>query len=320
MENLICEEERVNEVLKEYGFGLVREMKKLSGGYANINYKVTTGSGDYLYRWCTQQKPEMIEYEIRLMQKLKEYKFPAAYPYPTLDGHYHVSIEGHYVMLYEFKQGCEPVVNDKTATEMASAIGKLSCIQDLEAFQSKKNVINIEACIQLIKDFPKATYPYPDIFGFFEKKVMDLAPVVNEKLPIGLVHGDAFPNNTIFQNDQLVALIDFEEACVDHSLFDVGMTINGFCFVDNRLDLDLLHGFLQTYQMERTLEDKEIELLPQFIQWCALGMASWHLQFDMLHTYSKDQVDRVRQLLSRVADVDADMENIKRNIQGLIKT
>lgn len=320
MEKLICTNGMVNEVLKKYGFGSVREMKKLSGGYANINYKVTTGSGDYLYRCCTQQTPEMVQYEIRLMQKLKENAFPAAYPYPTLDGQYFVVIEGHYVMLYEFKEGKEPEANEKTASRMATAIGKLANVTGVDDFRSKGNVINMEACVQLIKDFPKATYSYPDIYGFFEKKVLQLESLVNEALPKGLVHGDAFPNNTIFEGNELVAVIDFEEACVDHLLFDVGMTINGFCFVDNRLDLSLLQCFVATYQSERTLEEKEIELLPQFIQWCALGMASWHLRFDMLHTYNKDQVDRVRQLLSRVAAMEADMENIKKNVQGLIKT
>ena len=59
----------------------------------------------------------------------------------------------------------------------------------------------------------------------------NFAPI---KLPRCLVHGDLFPDNTMFKGNQLLAILDFEVICVENLLHELGTAIHGFCYVDNK--------------------------------------------------------------------------------------
>lgn len=293
----------MQEVINKYGLGEISDKVSVSQGYANENYKLTVGGRTVLYRICKQQPRDLLEYEIRLMKQLKAVNFPTAFPFADKSGNMIQSTFDGNVMLYEFKEGQEPEVNLETATAMGEAIGRLSNIK-MSADLKKKNAVHLDNCEMLIREFDQATNQMPEVFGYFVDQTQFLKKTLvddlNEgDLPFGVVHGDAFPNNTIFEGNQLVAIIDFEEACSDYLMFDVGMTINGFCFVDNQLKFELMEAFLNAYNQQRQLTDLEYLLLPIFIQWGAHGMLSWHLRNNLLYDNNRQQYDRVMELMNR---------------------
>lgn len=274
-------------------------MKELKGGYANINYKVTTSKGVYVVRFCKQQPLPLIAYEVQLLNDLKAIAFPTAYPYTDNKGCYIQQTDSGPSMVYEFLFGNEPGLSPAVGFEMGKAVGLLSSFVP-DKKHEKENSINLGNCHSLIQDFNSCTYSYPDIFEYFIDETEFLSPYLQKEVPRGIVHGDLFPNNTIFNGEQLVGIIDFEEAALDSLLFDIGMGINGFCFQDNVLDKKLLDNFLEGYSRYRRLEEIEWELLPYYIQWGAHGMLSWHLKNDLLKVKNITQLERVRELMRRV--------------------
>ena len=69
------------------------------------------------------------------------------------------------------------------------------------------------------------------MFRFFVEEFEQLRDQIAVPLPGGLIHGDVFPDNTLFRaGGELVALLDFQDAGEDALLFDLAMTIHGFCF------------------------------------------------------------------------------------------
>ena len=96
-----------------------------------------------------------------------------------------------------------------------------------------------------------------EIFDYFKVQTNFLKNYIAEELPMGIVHGDCFPDNTIFNYNKLIAIIDFEEFAFDTLLFDLGMSINGFCFVDNMMQTDLMHELIKEYESIRKLNNKE---------------------------------------------------------------
>ncbi|MEC9348812.1 MAG: hypothetical protein VX387_03745, partial [Planctomycetota bacterium] len=95
------------------------------------------------------------------------------------------------------------------------------------------------------------------------------------------------------------AIIDFEECCIDSFLFDVGTAINGFCFIDNRLEPDLLGRFLADYNSVRAFDKTERSLLPASIHWGAHGQVCWHLDLLSGRDYARSR-NRVHELLDRL--------------------
>ena len=289
----------IRQVLAHYDFGDLQKASRLSKGFANTNYKITTLQGDYLYRIFRQQDAEAIDYEMTVLSILKKYHFPAAFPYLKKDHTYTTQTPSGRVAIYEFIQGEEPEQNPETVTEIAQAVAKLNSIEH-PFFKKRSNFINIQKCQALIPQFATAPFQYPDIFDLFKKETVTLLPYLQEPLPKGLIHSDVFTDNTLFKKNKLQALIDFEPVCYDHLLYEVCMTIHGFCYENNVLNTNLMAVFLDAYQSIRPLTDDEKRLLPYYLRWTAHGMASWHLQYDLIFSGNAKQLKRVKELQARV--------------------
>ncbi|WP_299456633.1 homoserine kinase [uncultured Microscilla sp.] len=310
--------EQIKQVLVLYDLGVFKTHFQLSFGYANQNYRIDTDQGSFLYRVCTQQPLSLIEYEVTLMKALRQIAFPTAYPIAKKDGGFIHSLDEHYVMVYEFYEGHEPALNAYTCSAIAEAIGKLSLLPNAQHYL-KKNAIHLDTCDALIAEFEQAKNPIPVLLEYFKEQTNYLRPLLRQPLPKGVVHGDCFADNTLFGGNQLVAVIDFEEACHDHLLFDVGVTINGFCFPDNQLDAVLLEAFLTAYQHQRSLTHEEWTLLFAYIQWGAHGMITWHLRNNLLHKHHQSQWQRVQELMHRVQQMRQEETQINQLITQIAK-
>ena len=272
----------------------------LSNGFANLNYKIRTDQGDFLYRVCLQQSDvELIHWEIELLLSLRQFDFPTAYMLASKEGDCLIDTDHGKVMIYEFKKGHKPLQNPNTVAEIAKVLARLNLFPDWDKFP-RKNVINMDDSMGLIEKFKTAPVQYPEVYTYFEDQTLFLKAFVQKDLPKGIIHGDCFPDNTIFQGDSLVAIVDFEEACVDHLLMEIGMAINGFCFVNNQMDPILMNTFLKEYNNIRPLTQEELELFPYYIQWSAHGMISWHLRHYLMYKRNNKQVKRVMELMNRV--------------------
>ncbi len=277
----------ISKICVLYGIKEVINAKLLTRGFANHNYKVKTEKGSFFYRVCTQQEDvKNIIYEVDILLELKKINFPTAYLIPKKDGSYICDSKDGKVLIYEFKEGSQPELNHQTTGQIAKCLARLNNFKDFEKYP-RKNIIHIDYCFELIEQFKTAPFQYPEIYEYFEDQTEYLVKPVTEILPRGLIHGDVFPDNTIFTNGILSALIDFEEVCVDNLLMEIGMCINGFCFVNNTLDLSLMETFLFKYNQIRQITEKEWELLYDYIQWAAHGMLSWHLRYFLI--YKKTQ-------------------------------
>ncbi|MBT5543109.1 MAG: homoserine kinase [Desulfobacula sp.] len=290
----------ISKICELYGIQNIVNAKLLTTGFANRNYKITTEEGNFFYRVCTQQKDvKNIIYETNILLELQKINFPTAYLIPKKEGGFISNSKEGKVLIYEFKEGSNPELNHQTTGEIAKYLAELNSFKGFVEYP-RKNIIHIDYCFELIELFKIAPFQYPEIYEYFEEQTQYLLKPVSKILPRGLIHGDVFPDNTIFQNGILSALIDFEEACVDNLLMEIGMCINGFCFINNTLDLSLMETFLYKYNQIRQITKKEWELLYDYIQWAAHGMLSWHLRHFLIYKQNPKQLSRVNELMERV--------------------
>ncbi|SMD37093.1 homoserine kinase [Reichenbachiella faecimaris] len=286
------------QLLEKYNLGETKSVESLTQGYANENLKVITGQGAVLYRICKQQPLHLLEYEVGLMEVMKKANIKTAFPIADKQGVYIQKSDEDFVMLYEFKTGKEPELNAGVAHQMGMEVGKLSQIQWSESLE-KKNAVHIDNCHQLVAAFVQSKNQMLEVFGYFCEQTEYLTKKLDSSLPKGIVHGDIFPNNTIFEGENLTAIIDFEEACSDQLMFDVGMTINGFCFRKNFLIPELLQAFLAGYNTQRKMTEAEWLALPIYMQWGSHGMLSWHLRNELINVPNQTQYERVLELMQR---------------------
>jgi len=296
-----------DEILKEYALGRITKIDPVPSGFVNRNYRVTTKMGVFLLRECLQQDFNSIQQEMKLMELLKKHHFPTAYPIPNKHGLYMVDKQSAFFTLYEFIEGKVPQPGRKTVEEIAPVVATLNTIP-IPGDMYKKNALNYASCRRLITSPAFSNGSHKEIKSIFREEIEALGPCLEIKLPAGIIHGDIFPDNTLFIGNKLQAIIDFEEFAIDTLLFDVGMTINGFCFENNRFNPYLYEVFLKNYGRIRKLTGKEKELLPCYVRWTAVAMASWHLG-KLMQKENRRQEKRIQELLDRVRSLDHNLLN-----------
>jgi homoserine kinase type II len=105
-----------------------------------------------------------------------------------------------------------------------------------------------------------------------------------KNLPKGLIHGDVFFDNVLFEDGKIKAIIDFEEACQYYLNFDLGMGILGLCRTNGKIDLTKVNALITGYEQIRLLEPLEKELLPLFIKYAAIATSWWRFWKYNIHS------------------------------------
>ncbi len=99
-------------------------------------------------------------------------------------------------------------------------------------------------------------------------------------LPAGLVHGDLFRDNALFDETGLRAVIDFHHTARAPLLFDLAVVANDWCSrVDGRFDGDRLQGLLRGYARLRPLSREECWMWPVMTLLAALRF--WLARLDV---------------------------------------
>jgi len=90
-------------------------------------------------------------------------------------------------------------------------------------------------------------------------------------LPRGIIHGDLFRDNVLWDEDGNAGVIDFYFACDDALLYDVAIAVNDWCVnPDANLDRERAAAFLHGYETRRPLEAMEADLWSAMLRRAAL--------------------------------------------------
>ena len=90
-------------------------------------------------------------------------------------------------------------------------------------------------------------------------------------LPQGIIHGDLFHDNVLWDEEGNGGMIDFYFACDDVLVYDVALAVSDWCVnPDATLDTKRADAFLDGYHERRPMEPLEVELWPAMLRRAAL--------------------------------------------------
>lgn len=93
-------------------------------------------------------------------------------------------------------------------------------------------------------------------------------------LPAGLVHGDLFRDNVLFDGPKLTGVVDFHHAARGYLVYDLAVAANDWCSVPGGgLDPERTTALVGAYHRIRPLTDPEIDCFPGFLLYA--GVAFW---------------------------------------------
>jgi homoserine kinase type II len=255
----------------QYGLNMVA-YQAIQSGIENSNYFVQTDTGqEYVLTLFEELDAQEAAFLAPLLQHLQQAGVLVAAPLVAKNGQSLLTLNNKPAQLAPRIVGEHPLqVTLAQAQAMGQQLAKLHLT--LKKYPLKRT--NAHGATWWQKEAAKARSTMSSIeqlildtvLNDFEETIEDF-----DDLPKGLIHGDLFRDNTLFDGDKLSAILDFSEAGKDYWLLDIAITINDFCsdWPNVSLNQDLYQAFLTGYQTARPLTDDEQEVLPTFLAMAA---------------------------------------------------
>lgn len=123
-------------------------------------------------------------------------------------------------------------------------------------------------------------------------------------LPCGVIHGDLFRDNVLWEGGEITALLDFESASIESYPFDLMVTLLAFCFGD-ALDRDLCRALIDGYRAVRPISAEEAALLHPEGSFAALRFTITRITDFELRPRGTGVYKDYRRFLARAEALDA---------------
>ncbi|MDX8408561.1 MAG: homoserine kinase [Mariprofundales bacterium] len=91
-----------------------------------------------------------------------------------------------------------------------------------------------------------------------------------QELPNGIIHGDYFCDNILFEGEEVSGVIDFYYAHTAPFVMDIAISINALSLIMQQEDEERMALFIAGYQQVRPLHKEELEALPALLRLAAL--------------------------------------------------
>lgn len=296
--------------LKNYSLGALQDLQGIASGIENTNYFVTTSHGKYVLTLFEKLQTSELPYYMHLMAHLANHGFPCPRPVANFANEYVGLLNGRPASIVSCLPGKSIV--DATVAQ-CEEVGAMVADMHLAAQGYTQRMVNPRGphwwqtySRQLL---PKVTREQEKII---EGELAFQSQHRHDALPRGVIHGDLFRDNVLFDDGRIGGVIDFYFACNDVLLYDLAITANDWCMcADATLDPSRLSALLRGYHAERAFTDAEQAAWPVMLRAAAfriwlgrLGYNHFPMEGEMTHTKDAGLYQR---LLQRHIDAPLDL-------------
>ena len=244
-------------IAERHGLGACLTVTPIPAGTVNSNYFLETTSGRVFVRLYEQQEVEGVAYEWALLDHLAQRGVPLprriAGPEPGA-----LRVGGRPVAVFEAVIGddlCQALVTEERVRQVGAALARASfASRDFTIRREGRfTFADIERLLVIAGDAQRAELDAPIArLRALHAELAQSAP----DLPRGVVHGDLFRDNVLWQGDTLVALLDWESASDGALIYDLAVTLLAWC-CGGALDWSLACALVHGYQSERPIDERE---------------------------------------------------------------
>jgi homoserine kinase type II len=251
-------------------YGLdVTSVRGIPAGSVNSNYALTLGDGGQVFlRVYEEQQAASAAGEARLLAHLAERGVKTPRPRPLVTdagdaaGGFIAEHAGKPVAVFPWIEGdslCQKRVTPNAARKLGAALAEVHLAGDSfeGAPASRFGAAQLASRLRGLE----AMSLDAELSAVVARLGEDLARTADRSSPgQGLIHGDLFRDNVLWQDGEISALLDFESASIGSRPFDLMVTILAWCFGDT-LDHELVRSLAGGYTAVRPLPEDEAAAL-----------------------------------------------------------
>lgn len=269
------------EILKLYGRSKVVKCTPLSLGISNSNYRVDLPNETVLLKISNDKNQQQLADEQAILVYLKECGYPYSLkPFPLTNGELIYKYGQYFGVLYPFVQGIPPGPSDYTCQEVGRAIAELHSIKhDPAQLKKLRRHESVGFGPKEILDYIASPTCPADFKEGFEHLFSDrLDGFMKADFQTGIIHGDLYYDNTLFDHNKISTVLDFEQAGIGEYVLDLGISISGTCLEKGMIITPLVNSYLMGYESVRPLSNVEKKFLDEAIILGLLSISLWRIK------------------------------------------
>ena len=291
--------------LAKYELGSFLDLVEIAEGVENSNYVLVTRQGRFILTIFERRvSVKDLPFFLDLMRYLSTKGVCCPVPIKARDGNVLGKLHGKPAAILSHLNGvskANPGVGDCNA--LGGGLADLH-LAGRSFGGSRDNDLSL-------KDWPNLlTQIGADANALIEGIVLDLRNEIEylerswpERLPQGIIHGDLFPDNVLFQDGKVSGVIDFYFSCQDSFAYDLAICLNSWSFdPDGFFDHKKSEAIILAYCQKRMLSKYEYESLPILCRASALRflltrLYDWMNMPEAVMVKSKDPLEYYNKLL-----------------------
>ena len=268
----------IDRVLAQYELGSLVSFRETAHGIENSNYFVcveqeatTSGRFEYVLTVLEEQELDNRSLVVAVLDHCSEQGLPVPTLLRTSDGATIAHYQGREILLCERLLGNHVLV---PTTQHCAAIGRFlarlhTILQSMSIYTAYER--NLE-WIKRVSTECQDTLP-TDESRMLRRVISLIGSLLRrndvQRIPQGIIHGDLFRDNVLFNEHGLCGILDFHHAGQGFWLFDLAVAINDWGRENGSLDRDKTFTMLREYNSIRKLIDAEYWCFPQFLLYAA---------------------------------------------------
>lgn len=267
----------VVEILSLYGLTGYVGHSEIAAGTINTNVRIQTSDGMLFLRINEGKTEADVAREANIIEHVAARGVVTPLPLPARSGARYVAWRDSFASLFPWVAG-RTLGREELSPSHAEQAGRaLASLHQAGAdFPDRRpgryepdEIARRLASVRAAQD--PALGPALEVLG---PELEALAQERGRDLPLGLIHGDLFVDNVLYDGTgRLSALLDFEQASWGRLAYDVAVTLLAFCFGRDGFRPDLTGAFLRAYRAGRAVQRQEQEAFGAELRFAACRFA-----------------------------------------------
>ena len=256
-------------LLERYSLGELEALEGIAQGVENTNYFLTATTGEYVLTLFEHIPRADLPFYVGLMDHLAHHDVTCPAPMRMEGGEMIAEVNGKPACIVTRLPGApitRPSADDcRAAGEILAGIH----VAGVEYDASLANARGREWRERFAETVaPKLSRAENELIAA-ENRYQ--AANDDSVLPQGVIHGDYFHDNVLWDDEGRGGVIDFYFACDDALAYDLAIAVNDWCATpEGRIEQERAHAFIAGYETLRPLESFERGLWPVMLRRAAL--------------------------------------------------
>jgi len=251
-----------------YDLGALSSARGIEAGTVNTSYVLELESGRFFLRIYEEQDAVGAAREAGVLAHLARSGVPTPAPLPGRDGRSTRTVAGKPAALFPWIEGeqlCQRAVTAAAAETVGAALARIHVAGHAPDTPLDAGRFSPSELARRCERIAGSSDPEARAIGpALEAVVRAIAARRRTDAPSGLVHGDLFRDNVLWEPKaepcRIAALLDFESAHDGPFAYDLAVTILSWCY-GTELDLALAAAVVRGYRSVRELTPVDREVL-----------------------------------------------------------